>query len=77
MSILSFFYVVKDVLIDQDVWTHDADEEVLKQGSSVLMAWKHLTDMDCSHNDISYIDESVVSSRHVGEFFLSHIDNVI
>jgi hypothetical protein len=63
-SSMSFF--VQDILIDQDVWSHDGGEEVLKQGGSVIMTWKHLTEIDFSHNDIPYIDESVVSLETFG-----------
>ena len=59
LSVHNSLHLLKDILIDQDVWSHDSCEEVLKQGGSVIMTWKNLTEIDFSHNDIPYIDESV------------------
>jgi hypothetical protein len=58
----------QDILIDQDVWTHNAYEEVLKEESTGIITWKHLTEIDFSHNDIPYIDESVVSFEIINPY---------
>ena len=72
LSVHNSLHLLKDILIDQDVWSHDSCEEVLKQGGSVIMTWKHLTAIDFSHNDIPYIDESVTLLHELVRLDLSY-----
>ncbi|XP_028398133.1 nischarin-like [Dendronephthya gigantea] len=70
LSVHNSLHLLKEILIDQNVWTHGDD--VLKQECFSVSTWKHLTVIDLSHNDIPHMDESVTLLHEVVRMDLSY-----